>query len=345
MKIRYGKQILDISANDETTIDSLVESIKLMTDCSEIKLISAGKTISTGLNQTVANLPNGLNTKISVIGSQKSDIELLSTCQPCYEMKRVINDLASNSVPHAKKVTSTMNTSVIPKSKSGYGFNLIQTLPGFSDESKARDILYGLSSDIGILAVMEKHKFNVGQLCELYPEGYVGVDDVCVLGLNENKGSRILLRLRTDDLEGFRKIDVIKKTLYHELAHNAHSEHDGNFYMLMREIEKDANNLDWRKSKSRSISSSSSSYAPLQSSGYSPESKTTNDDTNNGVYRLGGVSAITQLNSVLPPNMVAGMAALMRNNNNNTNTGSILENTNNNAEGDKSSESHDQSRS
>src|SRR3546814_2356034 len=42
--------------------------------------------------------------------------------------------------------------------------------------------------------------------------------DLCVLGLNENKGQRIKLRIRTDDLKGFRKILTIKKVLFHELA-------------------------------------------------------------------------------------------------------------------------------
>jgi predicted metal-dependent hydrolase len=31
----------------------------------------------------------------------------------------------------------------------------------------------------------------------------------------------------------------IRKVLYHEMAHNEHSEHDDKFYMLMREIERD----------------------------------------------------------------------------------------------------------
>ena len=42
----------------------------------------------------------------------------------------------------------------------------------------------------------------MGALCELYPEGQVGVSDVCVMGLNQNSGQKILLRLRTDDLQG-----------------------------------------------------------------------------------------------------------------------------------------------
>ena len=67
---------------------------------------------------------------------------------------------------------------------------------------------------------MAKHKWNVGSLAELYPDGKVGESAVCVMGLNENKGQRIELRIRTDDLKGFRKILSIRKVLFHELAHN-----------------------------------------------------------------------------------------------------------------------------
>lgn len=101
---------------------------------------------------------------------------------------------------------------------------------------------------------------------------------MCVMGLNQNKGQKILLRLRTDDLkvlimpvecmgrwmertggrrmsfgscrrrahkytifalQGWRKILSIKKVLFHELAHNEHSEHDDDFYRLMRRVERE----------------------------------------------------------------------------------------------------------
>lgn len=118
----------------------------------------------------------------------------------------------------------------------------------------------------------------------------MGVSDVCVMGLNEGKGLRILLRLRyiqlilflylfyqlvgstllssftysfslfsiyfrTDDLKGFRKIQSIRDVLFHELAHNEHSDHDGQFYMLMRQIKREVTELDWRTSKGKTTGS------------------------------------------------------------------------------------------
>ncbi|KAI3681041.1 hypothetical protein L6452_35823 [Arctium lappa] len=92
--------------------------------------------------------------------------------------------------------------------------------------------MHTLASDRGIVAVMNKHQWRVGIMTEMAPEGYVGVSPVCILGLNKNKGEEISLRVRTDDLKGFRKYQSIKKTLLHELAHMVFSEHDANFYAL-----------------------------------------------------------------------------------------------------------------
>ena len=61
-------------------------------------------------------------------------------------------------------------------------------------------------------------------LAELEADGKVGVSEVCVLGLNVNKGEEIKLRLRTDDRQGFRNYADILKVLHHELAHCVHSE-------------------------------------------------------------------------------------------------------------------------
>ncbi|GJN15823.1 hypothetical protein PR202_gb02766 [Eleusine coracana subsp. coracana] len=67
--------------------------------------------------------------------------------------------------------------------------------------------------------------------------------------MNKNMGEEISLRLRTDDLKGFRKYESIKKTLLHELAHMVHSEHDANFFALNKQLNEEAASLDWTKSR------------------------------------------------------------------------------------------------
>jgi hypothetical protein len=155
-------------------------------------------------------------------------------------------------------------------SSTAYGFGSIETLPNLPQEQKVREILTALANDPGILACMKKHNWKVGSLAELYPEGKVGESEVCVMGLNRNKGQQILLRIRTDDLKGFRKHQSVRKVLYHELAHNVHSEHDGDFFQLMRQIEKECQDMDWTQGSGLSNTDTSEEVVP------------------GGAFRLGG---------------------------------------------------------
>ena len=69
----------------------------------------------------------------------------------------------------------------------------------------ALKLLHRLAADPGIAGIMSKHAWSVGLLSEMPPEGKVGVSPVCILGVNINRGQEISLRLRTDDLKGFRR--------------------------------------------------------------------------------------------------------------------------------------------
>lgn len=66
-------------------------------------------------------------------------------------------------------------------------------------------LLHRLAADPGIAGIMTKHRWSVGLLSEMPPDGKVGVSPVCILGFNINAGQEISLRLRTDDLKGFRR--------------------------------------------------------------------------------------------------------------------------------------------
>jgi hypothetical protein len=128
-----------------------------------------------------------------------------------------------------------------------YGFGRIQVLPNLPDHDQARLILQTLANDPGVMACMRQHQWHVPMLSEIYPHGKVGESDVCVMGLNKNNGQEILLRIRTDDLKGFRKLASIRQVLYHELAHNVHSDHGKDFFQLMRQVERECTSLDWTR--------------------------------------------------------------------------------------------------
>lgn len=183
---------------------------------------------------------------------------------------------------------------------ASYGFGNVETLPNLPQRDEAQRILKALANDPGVLACMAKHKWKVGSLAELYPKGKVGESDVCVMGLNENQGIRILLRIRTDDLKGFRKMLNIRKVLFHELAHNVHSDHDGKFFQLMRQIEAECNDMDWTQGAGLSSMNDSVSTARFEG----------------GTFRLGGnsreVGANVQPNTSLSRRELAAQAALQR---------------------------------
>ncbi|XP_011003486.1 PREDICTED: acidic repeat-containing protein isoform X2 [Populus euphratica] len=120
--------------------------------------------------------------------------------------------------------------------------------------SEALKRMHMLAADPGIVAIMNKHRWRVGIMTEMAPVGYVGVSPKCILGFNKDLGEEISLRLRTDDLKGFRKYESIKKTLLHELAHMLYSEHDANFYALDKQLNQEAASLDWTKSRGHTLS-------------------------------------------------------------------------------------------
>eukprot|EP00567_Pseudictyota_dubia_P009391 CAMPEP_0197439490 /NCGR_PEP_ID=MMETSP1175-20131217/6217_1 /TAXON_ID=1003142 /ORGANISM="Triceratium dubium, Strain CCMP147" /LENGTH=366 /DNA_ID=CAMNT_0042969415 /DNA_START=120 /DNA_END=1220 /DNA_ORIENTATION=+ len=213
-------------------------------------------------------------------------------------------DLARRREAGQRTLAQAAARSRAAKAPPQYSFGHIETLPNLPDEKKAKEILTSLANDPGILACMAKHRWNVGCLAEMFPEGKVGQDEVCVMGLNQNKGQKILLRLRTDDLKGFRKILSIRKVLFHELAHNVHSDHDGDFFLLMRQIEKECNEMDWTQGSGSTIGG----VVSHEGSGVGMAGHSTKFE--GGTHRLGGDSDF--LSHSLPARDLAARAAIMR---------------------------------
>jgi len=100
---------------------------------------------------------------------------------------------------------------------------------------EARTLLAKLATDPGMVAIFKSRELIVGTLGEMDP-----VDDrlmqrkasegACLLGYNTNHGMRIDVKLRADDLSGFRPYDELASTLIHELSHNWCGEHDVLFW-------------------------------------------------------------------------------------------------------------------
>ncbi|CAK7275459.1 hypothetical protein SEPCBS57363_006692 [Sporothrix epigloea] len=80
--------------------------------------------------------------------------------------------------------------------------------------------------------LVRARQWKVRELAEFYPE------QANLLGLNINRGQKILLRLRYPGGENslFLPLDQIADTLLHELAHIVHGPHDANFQALWDQL-------------------------------------------------------------------------------------------------------------
>ncbi|CAG8552566.1 3630_t:CDS:2, partial [Ambispora leptoticha] len=215
-----------------------------------------------------SNIKSGV--KITMIGSLPSEVQTIRDADAKISHQPFNRQKSKYAINPYKDVKSSSPI------QTQYKFHQIQVLEDFPSPEKARELLERLSEDRGIRGIMEKHKFSVGILAELSPTRKE------ILGYNENKGQAITLRLRTDDLEGFRDYQTIRRVLLHELAHCVWTEHDDNFHRLNRQLNKEVVELDWTKSTGRQISHHEYYHPPheednIDAAGYV-----------GGTFRLGG---------------------------------------------------------
>lgn len=167
--------------------------------------------------------------KLSVLGPSSQELERLY--QDETEMQK--RNAPRQYHPSMLRGTKARNTTQPGSSISPFGS--IYAHPTTSTSSplhaKVIDYLTRLSRDPGILHICALHQFRIGALTELLPWEHPGL-----LGLNENAGQRILLRIRTDDAEGFRDYKTTRKVLVHELAHNKVADHPPEFKILNSEL-------------------------------------------------------------------------------------------------------------
>ncbi|KAK6462213.1 WLM domain-containing protein [Scheffersomyces coipomensis] len=102
----------------------------------------------------------------------------------------------------------------------------IGSLNKFPDKDYARDLLHQITKLVA--PIIHENNFKVGTLCEMYPK------NANLLGLNVNRGQKILIRLRyhSNDRSFYPLGDLIE-TFLHELTHNLHGKHDEKFYKFL----------------------------------------------------------------------------------------------------------------
>ncbi|KIX98711.1 uncharacterized protein Z520_05172 [Fonsecaea multimorphosa CBS 102226] len=105
---------------------------------------------------------------------------------------------------------------------------LVDHFRHLSTKSRANEALHILQKTASIVKpIMRIRNWRVGMLCEFIP------DDPYLLGLNENRGEKIYLRLRyPGDETQFLPFENVVDTMLHELCHIVHGPHDQAFNAL-----------------------------------------------------------------------------------------------------------------
>lgn len=182
------------------------------------KLLYKGKKGDQEGCRTLSSLGFKNGFKVQMLSTSKGELNALEKVES--EQQRKERILRERAAKPQYKVRSTASAS---SSTLSYRFHSITPLSYLPDPPSAKTVLERLANDAAIQDVMQKHKFSVGHLTELSPREHPNL-----LGLNENAGQEIRLRLRMMDLSGFRAYGEIRRVLLHELTHNVWGGHDNN---------------------------------------------------------------------------------------------------------------------
>lgn len=121
---------------------------------------------------------------------------------------------------------SNMKGKVDAKPSPTANVSKIGSLKRFADQEHANSLLHEVVKLVAPL--LHVNNFKVGTLCEMYPR------NPNLLGLNVNRGQKILIRLRyhSNDKLFYPMGDIIG-TMLHELTHNLYGQHDTKFFKFL----------------------------------------------------------------------------------------------------------------
>ncbi|KAF8159365.1 WLM domain-containing protein [Crassisporium funariophilum] len=231
----------------DSTLAALHARLEELTEVPPLlqKLLYKGKksTRDNDVHETTlvqAGLKDG--TKVQMLGSTTHELDGLRAVEnENTHRERIMRERALKAPVKLRSTGSGPISSLSSSSSSSlqYRFHELKALEHLPNPSSALALLTKLSEDPAIKHVMQKHKFTVGLLTELAPHEHPGL-----LGLNENAGQAIKLRLRTDKYDGFRLYNEVRRVLCHELTHNVWGDHDDNFKELNSKLNREVTSFE-----------------------------------------------------------------------------------------------------
>ncbi|KAJ4475090.1 WLM-domain-containing protein [Lentinula aciculospora] len=239
LTVSYRGQLYPLSLLPDDTLAVLHARLEELTSTPPQlqKLLYKGKS-NKPLNDQITLIQAGLRdgVKIQMLGTTTNELDGIKAVESDQQKRERI--MRERTLKGPTKLRSTGSSSS-SSDNLNYRFHKLIPLSHLPNPSSAMDLLQRLSDDQAIRHVMQKHKFAVGVLTELAPHEHPEL-----LGLNENAGQQIKLRLRTDRYDGFRTYKEVRRVLCHELTHNVWGDHDNNFKELNSLLNREVTDYD-----------------------------------------------------------------------------------------------------
>lgn len=281
------------SLTSSSTLSDLRQAIEALTYVPADKqklLVPTSAGIADLNNHHDRNVSTDRRTLVDVGLAAKADTKLTVLGPSSQELERLYQDeseMQKRNAPrqyHPSMLGGTKARNTTQPGSSFSPFGKIHAHPMRPEScplhAKVIDYLTRLSRDPGILHICSLHNLRIGVLTELLPWEHPGL-----LGLNENAGQRILLRIRTDDAEGFRDYKTTRRVLVHELAHNKVADHPPEFKILNSELNAQIEAFEKGKQDS--------THRLIQGDVYEPSAPTLSSgvsSSSGGGHRLGGTA-------------------------------------------------------
>ncbi|KAI3643384.1 hypothetical protein MP228_012939 [Amoeboaphelidium protococcarum] len=231
--VHFRKQKIVV---DEVSSDATLFQLKQTLEGKTGVEVEQQKLLGTGLSLTIddsrqlgeifSNSSKEVVINLTLIGTERKNIN---------DMNRIVDRHVKRYAGQAKATREQVSTNQRNAQTAVYKyFQSFKVLDDTQEiQTKALQMLHRLSVDVGIVSLMQENRWIIGELIEISP-----VLHPTILGYNRNGGQTIALRLRTDDLSGFRHYNDVRSVLVHELTHQVHSEHNADFWHLCRKMER-----------------------------------------------------------------------------------------------------------
>eukprot|EP00929_Paragymnodinium_shiwhaense_P054040 TRINITY_DN27087_c0_g1_i1.p1 TRINITY_DN27087_c0_g1~~TRINITY_DN27087_c0_g1_i1.p1 ORF type:complete len:665 (-),score=130.35 TRINITY_DN27087_c0_g1_i1:273-2267(-) len=297
VSLQFKGTIYEVPVQVDDAVISIFDFVQEVLDLprENCKLIFKGKVVRLDdASQTVGGVGLMKGSKIQLMGSTAHDVSYVQNSRADPLVKGFVEE-ERDERNRRKRARAAESGGWGTKQDAEFNFGSIKAEFKYSTPPpyEAEKLLKRLATDPGIIEIMKTRKFKVGVLTEMSPQEAAdrmakrGTPNMDLLGYNMNFGGMIVLKLRTDNVKGFRPYHDLINTLIHEMTHNVWGPHDHNFWKLFGELK--AQYMRFHKFWSHGGQSSADNGGNAQFGGFSTGVDDEDGDTGTGFGQaLGG---------------------------------------------------------